>query len=64
VYKRQLLIFVLNFALKEAPMELSCALLQAALLTGGLVAQNAGIGTNASIERLHVAGNPYIERGR
>ena len=43
-------------------MKLSCALLQVALLTGGLIAQNAGIGTNASTERLHVAGNPHIEK--
>jgi hypothetical protein len=36
-------------------------LLQAALLMGGLAAQNVGIGTNTPTERLHVAGNLRLD---
>jgi len=43
-------------------MGLSCVLLQVAFLADGLVARNAGSGTNISIERLHIAGNPHIEK--
>jgi hypothetical protein len=34
---------------------------QVALLMGGLAAQNVGIGTNAPTQRLHVAGNLYLD---